>query len=84
MPGRAERVAHIVQAVEARNQVVRAAVERLRRRDLEPHPVIQALLGDLFPFCTRLPGAERVKGEADHADAAPAAGGPGILGACWR
>ncbi len=33
---RADRVAHVVQAVEAGHQVVWAAAESLRRRDVEP------------------------------------------------
>ena len=41
MPGRAQRVAHVVQAVEGGDQVEVVRVERLGARDLEAHPVTE-------------------------------------------
>ena len=95
MPGRSERVAHVVQAVERRRQVITGAGEARRRRDLEPDPIGDAgvggsLAGDLDRLVVVVrPGEPRVGvllGEQDGGCAEPAAdvgdrgAGPQLVG----
>ena len=49
VPGGADGIAHVVEAVEHGDEVISAARERVGRRDLEPDPVAHACLGCPLP-----------------------------------
>ena len=55
VPGRGQRITHVVQAVERRHQVVVPAAERLRAGHLEAHPVGDARLGRPLDLPAGLP-----------------------------